>query len=113
MTGEPCAIQPPRPRTFITQALITLNAIVFGYMLYKGGLDALLAPKTETVLQVGANFGPLTAGGDYWRILTCMFVHIGILHIGMNMWVLSDVGKVVELLFGPSKFLVIYLLAGL
>jgi rhomboid protease GluP len=77
------------------------------------GWSALWSPSSEMLLRVGADFGPLTMSGDYWRIVSNTFIHVGILHLAMNMWVLQDVGKVVETLFGSTKFLTIYLLAGI
>ena len=58
-------------------------------------------------------YGPLTLDGQWWRLLTCTFVHIGIIHIGLNMWVLWDIGQLVERLTGNVGFLLLYLLSGL
>ena len=51
--------------------------------------------------------------GQWWRLVTAMFLHAGLLHIGMNMWCLFDLGPAVESLFGSAKFLVIYLVTGI
>src|ERR1035441_1395929 len=45
-------------------------------------------PSGQDLVRWGANFGPLTVSGQWWRLLTCVFVHGGLLHIGFNMWCL-------------------------
>ena len=75
--------------------------------------DRLFSPRGETLVAWGANYGPLTLDGQWWRLLTCTFVHIGIIHIGLNMWVLWDIGQLVERLTGNVGFLLLYLLSGL
>ncbi len=99
------------PRTLVTPAIVGVNAIIFVLMTLDGG--AILLPRGETLVDWGANYGPLTLGGQWWRLLTCTFVHIGIIHIGLNMWVLWDIGQLVERLAGNVGFLLLYLLSGL
>ena len=49
-------------------------------------------PTTSDLVRWGADFGPKTTSGEWWRLLTCVFVHIGIVHILLNMWVLTAAG---------------------
>ena len=49
---------------------------------------------------------------QWWRLVTAMFLHLGLLHIGMNMWCLVDLGPEVESLFNTTKFIVLYLVTG-
>ena len=51
--------------------------------------------------------------GQWWRLVTCMFVHFGILHLAFNMWVLWDLGRLVERLVGNVGFVVLYFLSGI
>jgi rhomboid protease GluP len=51
-------------------------------------------------------------GGQWWRLVTAVFLHGGLLHIGMNLWCLFDLGPQVESLFGTAKFTVFYLVTG-
>jgi rhomboid protease GluP len=74
-------------------------------------MRSLLIPETETLRAWGANFGPMTLSGEWWRVVTSGFLHMGLLHVFMNMWVLYDVGGAVEELYGSSKFFAIYMLA--
>jgi membrane associated rhomboid family serine protease len=54
----------------------------------------------------------LLADGEWWRVISATFLHAGILHIGLNMYSLRDLGHFVEDLFGPAKLLVVYLVCG-
>ena len=113
---EPLARQPvaPRPRNpyTITIALIALNTLVFLAMVASG--VSLTQPTTRDILLWGGDFGPATLGAhQYWRLLTSCFLHFGIIHIGMNMYVLYLIGPFIETVFGRSRYLLIYFIAGL
>jgi rhomboid protease GluP len=70
--------------------------------------------ETQQVLvNLGANVGPLVTTGEYWRLFTANFLHIGLLHLAFNLYALYIVGTEVEMFYGPWRFLVIYLLSGL
>lgn len=101
------------PRTPITVTILIANLVVFALMVISSRGEALLSPNGLTLIEWGANYGPQTLGGQWWRLLTCMFVHIGIIHIGFNMWVFWDLGRLVERLVGNVGFLFLYLLSGL
>lgn len=64
-------------------------------------------------LRWGANFGPATADGEWWRLGSAMFLHLSALHIALNAWALWDCGRLVERLFGPARFVALFLLSGL
>src|SRR5689334_15109925 len=69
---------------FVTRAIIVVNALVFAVMVARGA--SFLNPDAQMLLNSGANFGPMTLNGQWWRLLTHLFLHFGIVHIGMNMW---------------------------
>lgn len=94
----------------MTRLLIALNVLVFVVMLF-GGAGFWHSPNTVQ-LTWGANFAPATADGQWWRLVSAMFLHFGALHLGMNMLALWDGGKLVERMFGALRFLVIYLISG-
>jgi rhomboid protease GluP len=100
----------------LTHILFGINIAVFVGMI----IEMLLAggsPFQEfsglELVQWGANVGPLTLSGEWWRLLTCVFVHGGLLHIAFNMWCLWDLGALSESLYGRWTFGVIYLICGL
>ncbi len=99
------------PRIFVTPVLIGVNVVVFALMTVFG--VSPFSPAMADLLRWGADFGPQTLDGEWWRLLTSMFLHIGIIHIGLNMWVLYAAGPLVERMLGNSGFLLMYLVAGL
>jgi len=99
------------PKVFITPALIAINLAIFVLMVLTG--VSLTDPTLPQLIRWGADFGPLTTHGQWWRLLSAAFVHIGIIHVLMNMYVLWSSGRFTERLFGNASFLVLYLLAGL
>ncbi len=101
----------PKRGPFITVLLMMANVVVFLLMAIKG-VD-ILSPESEDLLKWGANFRPLIIEGDLWRLLTCCFVHIGILHLFMNMYALLYIGVLLEPFLGKTKFLFAYLLTGI
>jgi membrane associated rhomboid family serine protease len=93
-----------------TNALIAVNVTVFLAMIASG--VSLLSPNTQQLLRWGADYGPDTLGGQYWRIITSGFLHIGILHIALNMWCLWSLGRLLERLVGPFTTASVYLVTG-
>jgi rhomboid protease GluP len=94
-----------------TLLLVGLNAAMFLYMLAKG--SSLTHPSAAEILHFGANFGPYTLGSQWWRMVTAMFVHIGLAHLLINEWCLWDLGFMAEQLYGPGPFLAVYMLSGI
>lgn len=99
------------PRVPVTQVLIAANLLVFLAMLAGGA--GLWHSSNGVQLAWGANFGPATQDGQWWRLASALFLHFGALHLALNMWALWDGGQLVERLFGPLRFAVVYLLSGL
>jgi len=99
------------PRVFVTQCLAGLSVLIFVLMAATGA--GVFEPNVEKLVSWGANFGPLTLSGQWWRLLTCMTVHIGIIHLAFNMWVLLCGGPLVERMLGNVGFLLMYVSAGL
>jgi len=101
----------PRKNYFITPIIIDLNVLVFLLMVLSG--ISIIEPDVESVIQWGANYKPLTLDGQWWRLLTCCFVHFGIIHILMNMYAFLYIGLLLEPLLGRWKFTIAYLLTGI
>ncbi len=96
----------------VTQAIFGINVAVFLGMLFAGA-SILDNPANRDLIQWGANFGPYTLGGQWWRLLTCVFIHGSFLHIAFNMWCLWDLGALAESLYGHWTFAAVYLITGI
>ena len=97
---------------FFTTLLIYINIAVFVLMVATGA--GVVSPDKEILLLWGANFKPLTAHGQWWRLITCCFVHGGIVHLLTNMVGLSFCGLMLEpFLLGRWKFIIAYILTGI
>jgi len=101
-----------KPPSFpVTIALIAINALVFAVMVLRGVSVFLSTP--QQAIAFGADFGPLTLNGQWWRLVTSMFVHFGIIHIGLNMWCLWNLGRAAEVLLGRFSYLLAYFASGI
>jgi membrane associated rhomboid family serine protease len=94
----------------VTRALIAANVLVYLITVAQGfGINQ----PGGKLFDKWILYGPYVANGDWWRLATAMFLHAGLLHIGLNMWVLWVVGPVVEGALGRMRFLMLYLACGL
>ena len=94
-----------------TYTLVGINCAVYLAMVLKG-----VSPSNPTVLDLvhwGANFGGYVLAGQWWRLLTAAFVHVGILHLATNMWCLWNLGLLGEPLLGPWGVIAVYVLTGI
>ncbi len=88
--------------------MMGILVVVFVVETLAGGSE-----NTSVLVNLGANVGPLVTTGEYWRLFTANFLHIGLLHLAFNLYALYIVGTEAEMFYGPWRFLVIYLLSGL
>src|SRR5260370_3466719 len=118
--GEDSAIQRVEPAPWtrqqsgsmvVTQAIFGINVAVFIAMTM-AGVSMLDNPPGPDLVRWGAHFGLLTVSGQWWRLLTCVFIHGGLLHIAFNMWCLWDLGRLAESVYGHWTFAVVYLVTG-
>ena len=101
----------PTAGYFITPVLINTNILIFIAMIISG--VNFLAPEIQSLLDWGANFRPLTLSGQWWRLFTAIFLHIGVAHILLNMYALIYIGFLLEPLLGKARFLAAYLISGI
>ncbi|MES2765541.1 MAG: rhomboid family intramembrane serine protease [Bacteroidota bacterium] len=101
----------PSKDFFITPILVNLNIAVFLLMAISG--VGIFEPEISGLLKWGANFRPSTLDGEWWRLFTSCFVHIGIFHLAMNLIALVYIGALLEPVIGRTKFLFAYLLTGI
>ncbi|HEY3433466.1 MAG TPA: rhomboid family intramembrane serine protease [Rhodocyclaceae bacterium] len=101
------ALSPGTPMTF---GLIALNVLVYLVLGNLGvGWDNI---KPEALIRWGGNFSALTTDGQWWRLISAMFMHGGIAHLAFNMVALYLFGRTVERIHGALPFLALYLMAG-
>jgi rhomboid protease GluP len=95
----------------VTQAIFGMNVAVFLAMTLSG-VAMLDNPAGQDLIRWGANYGPATLGGQWWRLLSCVFIHGGLLHIAFNMWCLWDLGRLAESIYGHWTFAAVYAITG-
>lgn len=98
----------------VTPIIIGVNIAIYLLITIAAGgnfLQALISGADRfTLLAFGAQTNELLRNGEWFRLITPAFVHIGLLHLGMNSYVLWTIGPLVEKLYGSSRYLLIYLL---
>jgi rhomboid protease GluP len=104
------AARPPR-RLQVYAAIVLINVALYLVLVLNG--VHWLKPYPAQLIPWGANVAPLTLTGDSWRLLTSMFLHIGLLHLVLNSYMLVIMGPLAERTFGPVKFTLVYLISGL
>jgi membrane associated rhomboid family serine protease len=99
-----------RPATF-TFVFVTFNVFVFLLMCIKGG--GVVGTEDPNVLLVfGAKYNTLINHGEWWRLVTPVFIHIGWLHLFVNMYSLFMLGPYVERLYGSARFVFFWVATG-
>ena len=92
----------------ITYTIIFICVIMFLLMTIDGG-----STNTITLLKYGANLDVLTKNGQYFRLITSAFLHIGFFHLLFNMYALYIIGSQIESFYGKIKYIAIYLISAL
>ena len=93
-----------------TYLLLAINCAVFVWMVLHG--VSAREPDTSQLIHYGATNSVLILSGQWWRLVTATFVHVGLLHIATNMWCLWNLGLLGEPLLGPVGLCVVYILTG-
>jgi rhomboid protease GluP len=116
---QPILVHPPvavpsRQATYrppVTVAIVGINILVFVAMVLNG--VSPMGPSEAQLLRWGADFGPLSLGGQLWRVFTSNYVHIGLFHIVLNMWCLWNLGRLAERILGAWTYLLTYTTCGI
>lgn len=93
-------------RPWVTLLLIAANLAVFGWCVVRGG-NPLRIPG-ELLISSGALYGASVWQGQWWRIGSALFLHGGLLHIGLNLFALWQAGALAERLYGRSIYVLVY-----
>ncbi|WP_263368172.1 rhomboid family intramembrane serine protease [Edaphobacter bradus] len=107
----------PRPRGRSTLSapgtylLVGINCAVFLWMVMHGVSPS--DPTTDQLKHFGATNAWLVLHGQWYRLLTATFVHVGLIHIATNMWCLWNLGLLGEPLLGPLGMVAVYMLTGI
>jgi membrane associated rhomboid family serine protease len=98
-------------RPWATMALIAANIAVALGMIQAGSSPWYAG--AAGVVEAGGVDASLVWGGEVWRLFTGCFVHVGVWHLAMNLWVLWQVGSVLEAVVGWARFSLIYVASGI
>ncbi len=114
MTSEPQPSAPaprirlPLTRPRVVYGLLGLIAVAFVLQTISGG-----STNTAALARLGAQVNLSVAQGEVWRLLSAMFLHIGLMHLAFNSWALFSLGRDIEAFYGALWFVAIYFIAGL
>ncbi|MBK9070476.1 MAG: rhomboid family intramembrane serine protease [Myxococcales bacterium] len=109
LTAEVAPVALRASRTIATYALMAVMAAWAAAIAWalRGSLD------TGSLVRGGAGVKHLVAGGEWWRLLTASFVHVGAAHLAINALSLWSVGRIVERLIGSWRMAAVFLFAAL
>jgi rhomboid protease GluP len=94
-------------------AMLGVSWLAFAAAGKGGGLTILWGLSGEPQYRLGASFGPpIFYLNEWWRLVTAMFLHGGLIHIGFNMMALMQFGPAIEELYGSARYLFIYVFTG-
>ena len=95
----------------VSTLILVANIANFALVAALYGMRALVSPSIEVLVGMGALVPPIALQGAWWQIITYGYLHIGLLHIGFNMFALSQVGPVLEERIGGARFYTLYTLS--
>ncbi|HUR56107.1 MAG TPA: rhomboid family intramembrane serine protease [Opitutaceae bacterium] len=98
--------------TSVTNAVVAVNVVVF-VLMGLAGAGWFEVADMMPYIRYGANRADATTDGEWWRLVTSMFLHYGILHLALNMWALIQAGHLAEKLFGRASYAMAYFGSGL
>lgn len=99
-----------RPMTKVTLGLMVAVYAMVGLL---AGGTSVLAPSMYTLIHFGANFDPYVLDGQVWRLVTALFLHGDLLHLGFNAYALWVIAPLLENSFGKARFVILFMVAGI
>lgn len=101
----------PKGEHFATSIILDINIVVFLIMIFSG--IHIISPNGLELLEWGANRRNETTSGEWWRLISSMFVHGGIMHLFLNIYGLVMAAIFVEPIFGREKYFLLYFISGI
>jgi rhomboid protease GluP len=101
----------PKGDHYATSILLNINILVFLLMIFSG--VHIISPNGMELLEWGANRRSETTGGDWWRLVSSMFLHGGFMHLFLNIYGLVIAALFVEPIFGRTKYFILYFVSGI
>jgi rhomboid protease GluP len=101
----------PNKDVKVTPIILSLNVIIWLLMIANG--ISPIFPGTEDVMKWGATSTDAVTHGEYWRLWTSNYLHYGIIHLGVNMLSLNNVGRMLEQFIGWWRFALLYTISGI
>ena len=117
MADQPLLILRPSPEPPVirrryfpaaTLIILGLNVVIFILMELAGG-----SRSPDVLLSFGASYGPYIRRGEYWRLVMPMFLHIGFVHLFLNVTALIVLGRILESVYGYGRFALLYVTCGM
>lgn len=102
------ALRPRQHRPTVTWAIMALNILVWLAMTAAGG-----STNPQVLLRFGAKVNSRIINGQIWRLVTPIFLHIGVVHLAFNIYAIHVFGTQIEHTFGSIRYLAIYMLSGI
>jgi len=101
-------LQAPTYPVWVTYVFLGIIGLVFiaQLALDPGGR------QTDPIILYGAKVNILIAHGQVWRLVTAIFIHVGLLHFAFNAYSLYNIGRMVETAYGPLRFGLLFLMTG-
>ena len=104
-------------RVWLTYVIFGFNILIFALMVMVSARPSVMLSSGNdfpVLLNFGAKINALMLQqGQWFRFITPIFIHIGILHLAVNSYTLWNVGPTIEKLFGPARFFILYLITGI
>lgn len=96
---------------YVTYVFIGINVLVYLITAYLS--QNFIDSDINVLIKLGAKYNELISQGEYYRFITSMFLHGGLLHVALNMYSLYSIGPLIEKVFGKAKYLIIYFVSGI
>jgi rhomboid protease GluP len=100
------------PMVTVSSLLMLANVGIYAFMWTRFPREAFSGWSGRHLIESGANLGALSLHGEPWRLMTYMFLHIGVIHIAFNMVALAQIGPTVEEVYGRGRMILFYVVTG-